>query len=114
MAIRLKIYTTMAVCWDRDKIQTDQGIKRRRLWGFFGTFSAAERAVLENWGDNFDEAGYYNGAIIEEVSEGYFDWDKEHRWFYRHRLDYKDGDPQLLEPMPEPPYFKNVVAITLG
>jgi len=115
MVSKLKIYTTMAVKWDWDKIETEESpIKRDRLWGYFASFEMAERAVLENWGDNFDEAGYYNGAVIEEVTEGYFEWDWERRWFYRHRPDYKDGDAHLLERMPEPRYYKNVVAITLG
>lgn len=122
----LRIFTTLAVKWDWEFLDRSRDSEwfranrsrrpliRDRLWGFFRDFETAERAVRENWGSNFDEAGYYNGAIIEEVQEGYAHFNREHRWFYRHRADYKHGDIHLLERMPEPEWYRNRVALTLG
>jgi len=38
--------------------------KSQRLWHFFAHFEDAEKCVLENWGDMFEN--YYNVALIEE------------------------------------------------
>jgi len=41
-------------------------MKDHRLWYIFGNFADAEKCVLENQSDIFE--GYYNLALIEEIS----------------------------------------------
>lgn len=106
----------MAVKWAdydlHDKAQEKAGkpIIRERLWGYFRDRDRAIQAVMENWGANFDEAGYYDGAIIEEVAEGYFESQHDQRWFYRRAA----GEEWKMEEIPEPVWFKQVCGLTMG
>lgn len=128
------IYMCMAVKWDfevvaksmeGDKILSEwlhrsENKKRRiiireRRWGFFYDPEIAKQSVREDWGFNFDEAGHYNGAIIERINEGYCDYEHPpQRWFFRHRPDFKAGDTELCEEFPEPLYYKQVCGLTIG
>lgn len=59
---------------------------RHRLWGWYTKFEDAEKAVLENHTDIFED-GYYEHAVIEEIPEGVCATAKE-VWFYE--AVYKD------------------------
>lgn len=122
--VKFFIWTAMAVSWDfeylekfEDKEWSKANPKRRpyvrsRLWGYFRSLETAKTAVMENWGLNFDEAGYYNGAIIERVSEGYCNYhlDMDHRFFFRRSEKLNE----FMEEMPEPKYYKYIIGLTMG
>ena len=43
--------------------------RRRRTWGWFEDYETARLRIMENKGDIY-ECGFYNLAVIEELSEG--------------------------------------------
>jgi len=118
------IYTVMAVKWDFEYIKnydnkewlianpTRRIVIRDRLWGFFRDLRTAKRSVRQNCGDNFDEAGYYNGAIVEEINEGYFRYSRKRRWFFKHK-NLRARHVTLVD-MKEPKYYRNIVGLTMG
>jgi hypothetical protein len=54
--------------------------KRKRCWGFYLDYATAEKVVMENWADIF-ENGYYNIALIEGIPEGICFGIPEEFWF---------------------------------
>lgn len=115
----------MAVKWDFEYLKNCNNKKwlkehpdryrpfiRERLWGFFYDLRTAKRAVRENWGDNFDEAYYYNGAIVEQVNEGYFNYSRKRRWFFKHKN--KNRKNLKLVEIKEPKYYNRIIGLTMG
>lgn len=88
-------------------------IVRRRVWGWTSRREDAFHWVRRNGGDDFDEAGYYNGAVVEEVQEGGCSW-THNRWFFRHGKPGKDGRCVRLVKMREPDCLRQIVGLTLG
>lgn len=71
-----------------------------RLWGWYSSFDAAEKAVLENHTDIF-EAAYYEMAVIEEIPEGVCAVAKGVWWY---RADYPDtSNLSFVESLRVPP-----------
>ena len=66
------------------KIYTITGFKNNhknhRCFGFYCDLESAVDAVESNSG-NFDEAGYYNYLLIEEVSEGVWQLTSNIHWY---------------------------------
>ena len=44
---------------------------RCRVVGFYEDFATAEKCVLENWGDIYED-GYYKYAVIEAIEPGLY------------------------------------------
>ncbi len=84
-----------------------------RCWGWFSDYATAEKAVLANWTDMFED-GYYDFAVIEEVKEGLCVYcpPEKCRWFY---ADYRakpeheqDGNP-LVTPCDAPLWSQSLI-----
>ncbi len=57
---------------------------RTRTVGYYFNLETAKKAVEEDWA-GFDEAGYYNFIIIEEMREGLYpsaDVEEKEWWYY--------------------------------
>ena len=52
-----------------DEKSKDDRIVRDRMWGFYPDQETAEKCVLENWTDIF-ENNYYNFAVVIEMPPG--------------------------------------------
>lgn len=72
-----------------------RGTERRdRTWGWYFNFDDAERVVLNNWSDIFEE-NYYNIALIEKHEEGVCAHTEDVAWYL---ADYKNvpQEPNLI------------------
>ena len=90
--------------------------KRKRCWGFFEKESDAEKCIKENWTDIY-ECGYYNLAIIESMSEGICNHNKNIRWFtvapiLNHDRCIEDYDIKELDETPK--RFTSYIGFSLG
>src|SRR5207244_180009 len=103
--VPLVIHTLTAIYLKKDQIV------RSRLWGWYRSFEEAERAVLKNDGDLF-ENGYYNHAVIETVPEGMCPEVRRTAW-YRARREVSAEDPHVT-PVPTPPAVARVVNFAIG
>ena len=93
---------------------------RSRCWGFFPSFGAAEKIVLNNVSDIFEE-NYYNLALIEKISEGLFGYSdgKNNSWYEakysivspKHSFG---SNPDSIIKIDEPEFAKNIVGWAIG
>lgn len=86
--------------------------KRSRTWGFYERLEDAERCVYENWADIY-ERGYYDLALIEEMSEGLCPFSKYSRW-YAVKYNGPELDTYTVEPIICPPQFEHLCNFSIG
>ncbi len=101
-------------------IATYQNIKKDRLGlfdnggsyrvvGFFEDFATAEKCVLENWGDIY-ENGYYKYAVIEALEPGLYSTCLT-PIFYKWEGDPKTGGYKRIK---RPAITKGLTGFTIG
>lgn len=78
----MSVYMVVCLRWDPEA----KRVMRDRTWGYYVDFARAEESILGNWTDMF-EIGYYDHAVIEEVSEGVCTLAVAKQWFF---ADYTD------------------------
>jgi hypothetical protein len=83
---------------------------RGRTWGFYTTPERAEQAIRNNEGDMF-EVGYFDLALIEEISEGIFADVISERWF---RATQTGKFVYNIEPIAKPEKYKQVSNFSIG
>jgi hypothetical protein len=105
MKIHRRVIYTMTVIQERN-----QSHGMSRTWGWFLDFGDAEQAVLQNAGDMF-ECGYYQKAVIEEVTEGSLAMSKN-EWWYEASYDEKFGT--TVRKIEKPHDYKNIVHFAMG
>ena len=81
----------------------------RRVVGFYFSFEEAETAVLNNWGDIYED-GYYKYAVIEGHEEGLYSIDL-HPQFYKWEGDAETGG---YKPIERPECTKYFGGFTIG
>lgn len=74
------IIYTVTVFKHFDQSREDYGKNRQRTWGYYVTFEEAEKSIVNNWGDMF-ENNYYDMALIEKVPEGICICSEMIQWF---------------------------------
>lgn len=83
--------------------------KRIRCWGWFKDEKDAERCIMENWTDIY-ENGYYNLAIIEPHKQGPIGLvHRKDRWF---DIGYIDGHTYNIKEIQKPARFGNIVGFS--
>jgi hypothetical protein len=85
------------------------GYNRSRVPGYFTNFGDAEKCVLENWGDIWED-GYYKFAIIEKTSPGLYTFEDRAEAWYTPKVD-RLGEYERIE---KPDRFKNSVCWGIG
>ena len=80
---------------------------RKQSWGFFKEKDDSIAAVLSNKNDIF-ECGFYNMAVIEEISEGIVGRCDECYWFAASHNDDKPFKPNVSF-CSKPSKLKNVL-----
>lgn len=91
-----------------------KNVQSHRLWALYSDFDIAEKAVLENRGDLFED--YYNYALIEEVcvlpkKDEWFDFPPKQWWY---KVEYNINAESDTESKPSvfkidvPKEFENV------
>ena len=104
---------TLTVLYIKDKKIVD-----RRCWGYFFKSSDAERCIMENGGDIYEQ-GSYNYAVIEGVPEGILTTCEIEKWYYIHfniwtkRSNY-EGDTYVIKGIEKPEFLKRVVGFAMG
>lgn len=80
-----------------------------RVVGYFFSFEEAEEAVLNNWGDLYED-GYYEYAVIEGLEDGLYSVDL-HPQFYKWEGDKETGGYKKIE---RPEFTKRFTGFTIG
>lgn len=78
-----------------------------RTVAWYKTFKSAERAILNNACDMYED-GYYPYAVIEEIGPGMYPEVKKETWFEW------DTNKKAYVPCKKPELFKNVVSFSIG
>ena len=81
----------------------------RRVVGFYKDFATAERAVLENCCDLYED-GYYKYAVIEELEDGLYPYCSKPK-FYKWQGDIKTGGYKKIR---RPKATKGFFGFTIG
>lgn len=77
-------------------------------WAWFSDFETAEKCVLENWTDLF-ENGHYEYAVIEEAFEGFGYGRAQQHWYKAIYVDANiSRDPRIVK-IDKPKELKNIV-----
>lgn len=92
---------------------SDRFVLDSRLWYLFSSFEHAERCVLENETDIFEN--YYNLALIEEISilDKKPIWQAPKQWWYRAQY-VDDYSTCSVEQIDAPQRAENVVCFWVG
>jgi hypothetical protein len=93
---------------------TDRSKRRYRTWGWFPTLELAEKAVVTNDADIYED-GYYNVAILEEMTWGSLAFARAEHWYSATPI-VADGritgyDVQAIE---KPVSLQGVVSFGMG
>ena len=92
----------------------DGPVKRHRTWGWFPTFALAEKAVLENHGDMYED-GYYNAAVLEEFPWGPMALASKEHWYYAKAKHHKTRlATYTVKPMDKPEALQGLVNFGMG
>lgn len=62
--------------------------KRKRIWGWFEDYESARSCVMDSHNDMY-ECGFYDTAVIEEISSGLVLRSSLQHWF---RIEYDTDD----------------------
>lgn len=102
-----KIYTVTVLKESKEPGINYSGI---RTWGWFSDFATAEKAVINNSTDIFEDNSY-NIAVIEEVGEGIIDICLT-RWWYG--ADYGEDYHPTVSKIDEPEWSKGLINFSMG
>lgn len=87
-----------------------------RTWGWYSTLQQAQKSILGNIGDMFEE-GYYKHAVIEEMPEGIMPIPIEHDWYeasYAADLDATRIRTPNVITIQRPDKFEGMIGFSLG
>lgn len=81
-----------------------------RSWGWFPSFELAEDTVMTNDGDIYED-GYYNLAVIEEVSWGSLAMSEPRQWY---RVEHKGDANYVITKIDVPEVYERAIGFALG
>lgn len=85
--------------------------ERSRVWGYYFKFEDAEKVVLNNYTDIFEE-NHYDLAVIEAVPEGVVPISEVRQWY---RADYSgEADSPTVAKIDAPEWSENVFNWGIG